>query len=153
MDSKGEMCGIVQDLQSQSLVEDVPCFVLGGGRRKFTSETAAKQQKSPSGKSPMDWGQQKSPAGKGPMDWGHPFCSQSHPLVPAFLCPTPPSHLFFIPFLPSPIICIKSFKGELSPSAYPRRTCNPPTSFPFEFSDPELVRVLSQYRQPEVMCE
>lgn len=139
MDSKGEMCGIVQDLQSQSLVEDLPCFVLGGSSRKFTSETAAKQQ--------------KSPAGKGPMDWGHPFCSQSHPLVPAFPCPTPPSHLFFIPFLPSPIICIKSLKGELIPSAYPRRACNPLTSFPFEFSDPELVRVVSQYRQPEVMCE
>lgn len=79
-----------------------------------------------------------------PMGGGHPFVHI--PLLPVLvcLCPRPSDFLFFIPFLLSPVICIrhKSFKGKPIPSAYPRGPpCNTPTSLPVQFGDSELVSV------------
>lgn len=46
MDSKEEMFGTVKDPQNQSVVNNMFYFLFDGGSRKFTSETAAKQQRS-----------------------------------------------------------------------------------------------------------
>lgn len=117
------------------MVENMSFFLLGSGSRKFISRTAAKQQRSQLRK----------------VQWAGATLSARIPPLPVLVssCPPPPSQLFFIPFLPSLLICFnhESFKGEPVSSAYPRwASCNPPTFLPFEFVDPELVNVLSQYR-------
>lgn len=85
--------------------ENLSCFLLGRGNKQFTNGTVAEQQRS----------QLRI------VQWAGAIFSAHIPplLVLVFPRPPPLSQLFYIPFLPSPFICIslKSFKGEPVPSA------------------------------------